>query len=154
MKGNPKVIKVLQSALTEELTAINQYFIHAELCKAWGFKKLHDEISPNSIDEMKHAEKLIGRILFLEGTPNMSDYLKISVGQSVEEILKYDMELELMAVMNYNKYIGVSDEAGDSGSRDFFLTLLKDEESHVEWLESQMSQIEQVGMQNYLASKM
>lgn len=153
MKGNEKVLDALQHALSEELTAINQYFIHAELCEAWGYPKLHNEIKMNSIGEMKHAEQIMARILFLEGTPNMTEYMKITVGQNVQDIIKNDLALEHMAVKTYNEYIRIASDANDNGSRDLFLTLLKDEELHVDYLEAQTTLIEQVGIQNYLLTK-
>ncbi len=151
MKGNKKVIEGLQNVLTAELTAINQYFIHAEMCDDWGLTKLAQLIKADSIQEMKHAEVSIERILFLQGTPDMTKYMKINVGKSVPEMFKNDLELEYEAVANLNKLIAVATEAGDNGTRDIFLTILKDEEEHVDFLETQLSLIEQLGLQNYLA---
>src|SRR5919201_683979 len=137
MRGNAKVIDRLNEALKEELTAINQYFLHAEMCHNWGYHRLGDYIRKQSIDEMKHAEKLIERILFLDATPSM-EYLQLNVGTSVKSQLEADLQLEISAVEQYNNAIKVATEEGDNGSRDLFLTLLKDEENHVNWLEAQL----------------
>lgn len=153
MKGNEKIIEALNKTLTAELSAINQYFIHAEMDENWGYAKLHDFIKKQSIDEMKHAEIAMARILFLEGTPNMSPALKINVGKNVEEMMKNDLALELEAVKMYNEFAKLSADAGDNGSRDLFVQFLKDEETHVDWLEAQIDQIKQVGLQNYLSTK-
>src|SRR6266700_2746230 len=128
MKGNSKVIAALQEALREELTAINQYFLHAEMCENWHYSKLGDFIKKQSIDEMKHAEELIERILFLDGTPNMTELLQIRVGQSVKDQLENDLKLEIAAVAMYNKAVKLSQDAGDNASRELFERLLKDEE--------------------------
>src|SRR5215216_2358962 len=130
MRGNPEVIAQLNQALKEELTAINQYFLHAEMCHNWGYHKLGDYIRKQSIDEMKHAEKLIERILFLDATPKM-DYMELSVGTNVRSQLEADLKLEENAVEMYNRAIRVSRDAGDDTSRTLFTTLLKDEEDHV-----------------------
>src|SRR5918998_505142 len=132
MKGNPEVIAQLNIALREELSAINQYFLHAEMCHNWGYHKLGAFIKKQSIDEMKHAEKLIERILFLDATPKM-EYLDLNIGQSVQQ-LEADLKLEINAVAMYNKAIQVSREQGDDQSRELFSVLLKDEEMHVDWL--------------------
>lgn len=151
MKGDPAVLEALQSVLTSELTAINQYFIHAEMCEDWGFEKLAKAIKVDSIQEMKHAEKAIERMLFLEGAPDMTKPMMINVGHSVPEMFQNDLKLEYEAVAHLNKIIAVANEAGDNGTRDLFLTILKDEEEHVDWIETQLSQIQQIGLQNYLA---
>ena len=153
MKGNPKVIAVLNEALKSELTAINQYIVHAEMCDNWGFKKLAATTKKNSIGEMKHAEGLIERILYLDGTPNMSDYFKILIGKDVPEQLRNDLALEVDAVKRYNEGITVCVTAGDNGSRDLLVTLLKDEEGHIDYLEAQLHQIKEMGLQNYLATQ-
>ena len=153
MKGNPKVIAVLNEALKSELTAINQYIVHAEMCENWGFKKLAAITKKNSIGEMKHAEELIERILYLDGTPNMSDYFKILIGKDVPEQLANDLKLEMDAVKSYNVGITVCVDAGDNGSRDLLVTLLKDEEGHIDYLEAQLHQIKEMGLQNYLATQ-
>ena len=150
MKGNPKVIKELNDALREELTAINQYFVHAEMCENWGYKKLADYIKKQSIDEMKHAEVLIERVLFLDGTPSMEP-LKLNVGGTVRHMIESDLELELGAVKQYNTAVQIATEEKDNGSRDLLVKLLKDEEDHVDWLEAQLHQIKEVGYERYLS---
>src|ERR1700749_1073792 len=137
MKGNPEVIAQLNQALKEELTAINQYFLHAEMCENWGYHRLATYIKKQSIDEMKHAEKLIERLLFLDATPKM-DYMELNVGGNVKSQLEADLKLEENAVAMYNKAIKISREAGDDASRELFSFLLKDEELHVDWLEAQL----------------
>src|SRR4029453_6806223 len=149
MRGNAQVIAQLNQALREELTAINQYFLHAEMCHNWGYHKLGAYIRKQSIDEMKHAEQLIERILFLEGTPKM-DYLELSVGGNVKQQIEADLQLEINAVAMYNKAIQASRDAGDDHSRDLFSKLLKDEEEHVDWLEAQVHQIKEMGYERYL----
>jgi bacterioferritin len=152
MRGNAKVIAQLNVALREELTAINQYFIHAEMCHNWGYHRLGDYIKKQSIDEMKHAEKLIERLLFLDATPKM-EYMDLKVGQSVKDQLAADLKLETNAVGMYNKAIQVSREAGDDVSRELFSLLLKDEEAHVDWLEAQLHQIKEIGYERYLSNQ-
>jgi bacterioferritin len=154
MQGDPKVIDALNSALKEELTAINQYFIHAEMCENWGYKKLSDYIKKQSIDEMKHAEALMERILFLDGTPRMAETLPLSVGQDVRSQISNDLKLELGAVSMYNNYAKLAAEAADNASRELFIRLLHDEEHHVDWLETQLGLIDKLGIENYLAQQM
>lgn len=154
MRGNEQVIALLNQALKEELTAINQYFIHAEMCENWGYEKLGDFIKKQSIDEMKHAEALIERILFLDGTPKMAELLPLKVGQNVTAQLENDLALEISAVAMYNEAVRKASEAGDNGSRELLIKLLKDEEEHVDWLETQLSQIKELGLDNYLAQKL
>jgi bacterioferritin len=149
MKGNPKVLRELNHALQEELTAINQYFLHAEMCENWGYKKLADYIKKQSIDEMKHAEVLIERILFLDGSPSM-EALQLNVGGNVRGMIESDLKLEVSAVKQYNAAVQVATEEKDNGSRDLLVTLLKDEEDHVDWLEAQLHQIEEMGYERYL----
>jgi bacterioferritin len=151
MKGNAKVLEALNEALSEELTAINQYILHSEMCENWGFDKLAAFIKKESIDEMKHAEMLIERFLFLEGTPNMSKYQKINIGPTVPEIINNDLRLELQAVAMYNKLIEVAIAAKDNGTAELLKKLLKDEEDHVNGLEAQLDMIKGMGLQNYLA---
>lgn len=150
MKGNPKVIKELNDALREELTAINQYFLHAEMCENWGYKKLSGYIKKQSIDEMKHAEVLIERVLFLDGTPSMEP-LKLTVGTTVRNMIENDLSLELSAVKQYNAAVQIATQEKDNGSRDLLVKLLKDEEEHVDWLEAQLHQIKEVGYERYLS---
>lgn len=150
MKGNEKVLEELNRGLREELTAIDQYFLHAEMCENWGYDKLAALIKKQSLGEMKHAERLMERILFLDGTPTMQ-LLSLSIGSSVKDMLKSDLELELGAVAMYNAAIKIAVEHGDNGSRDLFVDLLKDEEEHVDWLEAQAHQINEVGYERYLS---
>ena len=152
MRGHEKVIAQLNEALREELTAINQYFLHAEMCHNWGYHRLGAYIKKQSIDEMKHAEKLIERLLFLDAVPKM-DYLPLNIGQSVRAQLEADLKLEVSAVTMYNKSIQVSREAGDDTSADLFRILLKDEEDHVDWIETQMHQIKEIGYERYLTTQ-
>jgi bacterioferritin len=153
MKGSTKVIAELNKALREELTAINQYFLHAEMCENWGYERLSDYIKKQSIGEMKHAEALMERILFLDGTPSMQP-LELSVGKDVREMLESDLKLEVSAVKDYNAAIHVAVEEKDNGSRDLFMALLKDEESHVDWLEAQVHQMKELGYERYLTMQM
>src|SRR5262252_5345393 len=153
MKGSPKVIEELNKALREELTAINQYFLHAEMCENWGYEKLSEYIKKQSIGEMKHAEALMERILFLDGTPSMKP-LDLTVGKNVHEMLQSDLDLELGAVKDYNHAIQVAVAEKDNGSRDMFVALLKDEEDHVDWLEAQIHQIKELGYERYLSMQM
>ena len=153
MKGNPKVIAELNKALREELTAINQYFLHAEMCENWGYHKLSEFIKKQSIGEMKHAEVLIERILFLDGSPSMQP-LDLKVGGNVKAMIESDLALEVSAVKQYNDAIAVATKEGDNGSRDLLLQLLKDEEEHVDFLEAQLHLIEEVGYERYLTMQM
>ena len=154
MRGDQKVIDVLQSVLKAELTSINQYFLHAEMCENWGYYRLAKKIKVESIDEMKHAESCIERILYLEGTPNMSELFKINVGKDVPAQLRSDLDLEYDAVKRLNEGIRVATEAGDNGTRDLLMVILKDEEEHVDWLEAQSQNIKDMGVENYLAQQM
>src|SRR5215831_9408178 len=151
MQGKPKVLIELNNALKEELTAINQYFLHAEMCENWKYSKLGDFIKKQSIDEMKHAEEIIERILFLDGTPNMTESLKINVGQNVKDQLESDLKLEIGAVAMYNNAVKVCRDEGDNASRELFERLLRDEEKHVDWLEAQVYQIKEIGYERYLS---
>jgi bacterioferritin len=153
MKGNPKVIAALNEALKEELTAINQYFLHAEMCENWNFSRLGNFIKKQSIDEMKHAEALIERILFLDATPNLTELMQLSVGKNVKEQLESDLKLEIGAVAFYNDAIRIAREEGDNASRELFERLLKDEEEHVDWLEAQVYQIQEIGYERYLSQQ-
>ena len=153
MKGSAKVIEQLNKALREELTAINQYFLHAEMCENWGYERLSEYIKMQSIGEMKHAESLMERILFLDGSPSMKP-LELTVGKNVQEMLQSDLDLEVGAVRDYNIAIQIAVEEKDNGSRDLFVQLLKDEESHVDWLEAQVHQIKELGYERYLTMQM
>jgi bacterioferritin len=151
MRGNDQVIARLNLALKEELTAINQYFLHAEMCHNWGYHLLGDYIKKQSVDEMKHAEELIERLLFLDATPTM-ELMELSVGQNVKGQLEADLKLEVNAVGMYNKSVQISRDAGDDASRELFSRLLKDEEKHVDWLEAQLHQIKEMGYERYLSN--
>jgi bacterioferritin len=153
MKGNPKVLAELNKALREELTAINQYFLHAEMCENWGYHKLADFIKKQSVGEMKHAEVLIERILFLDGSPSMMP-LELQVGGTVKGMIESDLALEVGAVKQYNNAVAIATKEGDNGSRDLLVTLLKDEEDHVDFLEAQMHQIKELGYERYLTQQM
>jgi len=153
MKGNPKVIAALNEALAEELSAISQYFLHAEMCDNWHYGKLGGYIKKQSIDEMKHAETLIERILFLDGMPKMNEPMHVTIGQTVKEQLESDLQLEVEAVEMYNRFVALSRDAGDNASRELFERLLKDEEAHVDWLEAQLHQIKEIGYERYLSQQ-
>ena len=150
MKGNAKVLEVLNEALSEELNAINQYIVHSEMYESWGYGKLAAFIKKQSIDEMKHAEALIERILFLDGTPNMSKNRKLNIGQTVPNMIENDLRSELDAVAMYNKSIVLAADTHDQGSAELFKKLLKDEEGHVDGLEEQQTLIKDLGLANYL----
>jgi len=154
VKGDAKVIKLLNLVLKAELTAVNQYFLHAEMCHNWRYEKLYGFIRKESIDEMKHAEILMERILYLEGTPNMTDYFKINIGATVEQQFKNDLQVEYEAVARLNEGIKACVAVGDNGSRELLEKILVDEEQHVDWLEAQLHAIEEMGIQNYLAQQL
>jgi bacterioferritin len=154
MKGHEKIIAALNDLLADELAAINQYMVHSEMCDDWGYGKLHKSVEKRAIDEMKHAEKLIGRILFLEGIPVVSQLKKIQIGPDVEKQYKNDWDAEIGAIKSYNHAIKQAAELGDNGTRDFLQSILNDEEAHLDWLETQMEQIGQLGIQNYLVEQM
>ncbi len=154
MKGDPKVIAVLNQVLKAELTAINQYFLHAEMCENWGYGKLAKHTRAESIEEMQHAEKLIEHILFRDGTPNMSDYFKINVGANVNQQIENDCQLEYDAVKRLNDGIETCVKAGDNGSRELLEGILTDEEEHIDYLEAQIQAIKDMGIENYLAQQL
>jgi bacterioferritin len=153
MKGNDKIIERLNLQLADELTAVNQYIVHAEMCDNWGYQKLHDFIQKRAVEEMKHAEKLIQRILFLEGVPVVSKLNQIQIGKDVETQLKNDWEAENGAIKTYNDDVRLAIEIGDSGTRELFESNLADEEKHIDWLEAQIDQIKQMGIGNYLTEQ-
>lgn len=153
MKGNPKVIEFLNKALANELVAINQYFLHAKMYKDWGLKELADHEYEESIDEMKHADTLIERILFLEGLPNLQSLGKLYIGENTQEMLECDLKLEHLALPLFKEAIAYCEEVQDFVSREIFERILESEEEHVDWLETQLGLIEKVGIQNYLNSK-
>jgi bacterioferritin len=152
MRGNDRVIAKLNEALREELTAINQYFVHAEMCHNWGYHRLGNYIRKQSIGEMKHAEELLERVIFLDGVPKMEP-LPLTIGAEVQTQIQNDLDLELKAVVMYNEAIAVARDAGDNSSRELFERLLKDEEEHVDFLEAQMHQIKQLGYERYLTQQ-
>ncbi len=154
VKGDPKVLALLNEVLKAELTAINQYFLHAEMCENWGYKRLTAITRKESIEEMTHAEKLMERILLLDGTPNMSDYFKINIGGDVPTQFKNDLQVEYDAVKRLNDGLKLCREVGDGGSYDLLKELLVDEEEHIDYLEAQLTAIEQMGLQNYLAQQL
>ena len=154
MKGDKKVIQLLNQALANELVAINQYFLHARMFKDWGLTRLADHEYHESIDEMKHADWLIERILFLEGLPNLQDLGKLNIGENVPEALQADLNLELKAIPDLQDGIEYCEKSRDYVSRDLFRRILDSEEEHVDWLETQFQLIEQVGLANYLQSQM
>lgn len=153
MKGNDQVIATLNTLLAEELTAINQYMVHSELCAAWGYDRLHEAIEKRAITEMKHAERLIGRIIFLEGKPVVSRLDAISIGDDVETQHRNDLTAEVGAVKIYNDAIALAASVGDNGTREMTVSILKDEEDHADWIEAQLDQIGQIGIQGYLAQQ-
>lgn len=153
MKGNKQVIERLNARLADELAAINQYMVHSEMCADWGYERLHEAVEKRAIEEMKHAEELIGRILFLEGQPSVSKLSEIHIGGDVEAQFKMDWEAEQGAIKDYNDDIRFAVEQGDNGTRELLESILKDEESHIDWIEAQLDQIEHIGIQNYLVEQ-
>ncbi|EDM76734.1 bacterioferritin [Plesiocystis pacifica SIR-1] len=154
MKGSTKVIELLNEVLTAELTAINQYFIHAKMLKNWGFNKLGDHVYRESIDEMKHADEIIERILFLDGIPNLQRLGKVNVGETVPEQFKLDLDMEYAAHERFNRGVALCRDEGDNGTRDLLERLLVSEEDHVDWLETQLNLISTLGETAYLAEQM
>src|SRR3954468_4258242 len=153
MKGNDEVLTLLNNLLTNELTAINQYFVHAKMCENWGFERLAHKIREESIDEMRHADQVITRILFLEGVPNLQRYHKLRIGETVKEQFESDLQLEYQAIAFLNQGIDVARKAGDNGTEDMMTKILVSEEEHTDWLESQLDLMRQVGEQNYLSQQ-
>jgi bacterioferritin len=153
MKGNDKIIEHLNLRLAEELTAINQYMVHSEMCDNWGYDRLHQAIEKRAIDEMKHAEKLIARILFLDGRPIVSELNKLHIGAEVPKMHENDRSAEEGAIKGYNESIRLAVEVGDNGSRELLEDILEEEEAHIDWVEAQLDQIKQMGPQNYLVEQ-
>ena len=151
MKGNPKILELLNDRLSEELTAISMYMVHSEMCANWGYGKLHEAFEKQAIDEMKHAEQLIGRILFLEGLPTVSKLNRMNIASTVQEMVQADEDAETGAIKAYNETIAAAVALGDNGTREMIAKILQDEERHVDWAEVQREQIAQMGLQNYLA---
>jgi bacterioferritin len=154
MKGSEKIIEHLNLRLAEELTAINQYMVHSEMCDNWGYERLHKLIEKRAIDEMKHAEKLIARILFLEGRPTVSVLNKINIGAEVPKMHASDWNAEEAAIKGYNESIKLAVKEGDNGTRELLESILREEEEHIDWLEAQLDQIKQMGPQNYLVEQL
>lgn len=152
--ADPRLIDVLNDILSAELTAINQYFVHAKMCKNWGFARLHEYVRKESIDEMKHAEQVTERILFFDGVPNLQRLYKLNIGENVEEQLKSDLSLEYVAVERLNKAIQLCLEIQDAGTREMLEHILVSEEEHIDWLEAQLAAIGQVGLPNWLAQQL
>src|SRR5260370_39393224 len=152
MKGDPKVIAILNEVLKAELTAINQYFLHAEMCENWGYERMAKQVRKESIEGMQHAEILMERILLLDGAPNMTDYFKINIGQTLKQQLENDLQLEYTAVKRLNDGIKASVAAGDNGSRELMEKILLDEEHHISWLEGQLHALRDIPYQNYLGN--
>jgi len=153
MKGDAKVLKTLNALLAEELTAINQYMVHSEMCDNWGYERLHKAIEKQAVEEMHHAESLIARILFLEGLPIVSKLNPIRIGKDVKAMVTADYDAEVMAVKSYNEAIKLATAVRDDGTRDLLTKILHDEEAHVDWNEQQRDQIQQMGLENYLANQ-
>ena len=153
MKGNKKIIDVLNQVLRKELTGINQYFIHAKMCENWGYDRLRSLIRKESIEEMQHADRIIERILFLDGTPTISTYDRITIGPDVKQQLDNDLALEVAALVVLRDGIKTCVETADDASRELLEHILVDEEEHVDWIESQLHQIKEVGYQNYLTQQ-
>lgn len=154
MKGHADIIDLLNELLTNELTAINQYFIHAKMCENWGFKRLAKKVRDESIDEMKHADQVISRILFLEGIPNLQRLNKLRVGETVKEQFESDVQLEYAAIKNLNEWIAKARTLGDNGTEDLLTKILVGEEEHCDWLETQIGLIAQLGESQYLAQQL
>lgn len=153
MKGDSEIIDALNEVLTSELTAINQYFIHFRMCEDWGYSKLAEKKRSESIEEMKHADKVIARILFLDGVPNMQRYFPVKVGEEPIEMHKVDLELEYEAVKRLNKAIALCRDKHDNGTRDLLESILGEEEDGIDWLEAQLHQVEEIGRERYLAEQ-
>ena len=153
MKGNEKVIAKINDLLSDEITAVSQYMVHAEMADNWGFKKLADAVEKRAVDEMKHAEKLIGRILFLEGRPIVSNLKEMHIGAEVEPQLKNDHNAEDGAIKSYNDGIKLCADLADNGTKELLDKILQDEEAHIDWIEAQMDQIARMGIQNYLVEQ-
>jgi bacterioferritin len=154
MKGHDKIIQALNDVLTAELTAINQYFIHAKMCANWGYNKIAGKVRAESIDEMKHADSLIERILFLDGIPNVQRYNKITVGETLKEQFELDLKLEYDAVARLNQSIALARDLGDNATRELLERILISEEQHIDWLETQLNLIQALGEPMYSAQQL
>jgi len=154
MQTDPRVLDALNDVLTAELTAVNQYFIHAKMTANWGYDRLAARVRDESIDEMKHAEQLIERILYFEGVPNMQRLFPVRVGEAVLEQLELDLEVEKEAIPRFNRAVALCVEVGDNGTRELLAEMLVSEEEHADWLETQLETIRQIGLENYLAQQL
>jgi bacterioferritin len=154
MQSDPRVIEALNEVLTAELTAVNQYFLHAKMCANWGYERLADHGRDESIDEMKHAEKVIERILYFDGTPNLQRLFPVRVGENVQEQLELDLAVEHEAIPRFNRAIALCVEVADNGTRDLLAEMLASEEDHTDWLETQLETIRQIGIEHYLAQQL
>lgn len=154
MQGNPEIVELLNDVLTAELTAINQYFVHAKMCSNWGYDRLAAHIRDESIDEMRHAEALIERVLYFDGIPNLQRLSTLRVGETVDEQFRNDLDVEYAAVERLNRGIAAAVAAGDNGTRHLLEEILVAEEEHVDWLETQLETIRQVGLAQYLAEQL
>jgi bacterioferritin len=154
VKSDPAIIDLLNEVLTNELTAVNQYFLHARICENWGYDRLYEKFREESIDEMKDADELIERILYLEGLPNLQRYGKVDVGENVPEMFRLDLEVEKNAIATLNRGIELCRSKADNGSAELLEEILEGEEEHADWLETQLTAIDQVGAQNYLAEQL
>jgi len=153
MKGNAKLLDTLNVLLADELTAISQYMVHSEMCKNWGYERLHKKVEERAVQEMKHAEKLIGRIIFLEGTPRVERLNKMNIGPDVPKQLASDLKAEMGAIHMYNDAVHQADQAGDTVTRHLLEETARDEDAHIDWLEEQLDQIKQIGVELYLANQ-
>jgi len=153
MQGQPQIVELLNSVLRKELTAVNQYFVHAKMCENWGYQVLAKVNRDEAMDEMKHTEKIIDRILFLDGTPNMSSYDRIMIGTNVKQQLEHDLALEMAALQILGPGVKLCLELGDTGSRELLEHIIVDEEHHVDWIEAQLHKIDELGYENYLAEQ-
>lgn len=154
MRGNDRIIELLNEVLTAELTAVNQYFLHSKMCHNWGYERLADYVRHESIDEMRHADKVTDRVLFLEGVPNYQRYFPLRIGETVLEQFQADLQLEYAAIERLNNGIATAVELGDSGTRELLAEILVAEEEHADWLETQLEAIRQIGIENYLAQQL
>ena len=154
MRGNDRVLELLNDVLTAELTAINQYFLHAKMCQNWGYQRLADYVRHESIDEMRHAEQITDRILFLDGLPNFQRLYPLRIGENVREQFESDLALEYVAIERLNKGVATAVEVGDNGTRELLAGILVSEEEHADWLETQLEAIRQIGIENYLAQQL
>jgi len=154
MQGHPEIIELLNDVLTGELTAINEYFLHAKMSDNWGYKRLGSHIRDESIDEMKHAEKLVDRLLYMEGVPNLQRLSPLRIGETVPEQFGNDLAVEMAALERLNNGIALCTRLGDNGTRELLEDILVDEEEHVDWLETQLETIRQIGLENYLAEQL